>query len=240
MLVLFAIALMKRDYSVADRGWGTGILLAALAVILLRPEINLRQFIATLLVAIWALRLGAHIILRNWGKGEDRRYAHWRTKWGDYGWFVAFFSIFVQQGVLMLVVASPLIFINYYGGGLLNWFDLVALAVWTSGFIWEIVADHQLMRFKADPANAGRVLSSGLWKYSRHPNYFGEIIMWWGLWLFALSVPLGWLTVISPLLVMFLLLKVSGVPLLESAQMQNSEYRHYARQTAQLWPRLRR
>ena len=237
VFVLYVLALVRRDYSVIDRGWGPGILIAALAVIMMRPDVQLRQFVATLLVATWAFRLGAHVVLRSWGKGEDKRYAHLRGRWGEYGWFAAFFQVFVLQGLLMLVVALPLIIIDQYPGRPFGWLDFVGVAVWLFGFIWESTADHQLARFKQSPANAGRIMTSGLWRYSRHPNYFGEMVQWWGLWLMALSVPLGWLTVFGPLTVTFLLFKVSGVPMLEAVQRQNSEYREYARKTPTMFPR---
>jgi steroid 5-alpha reductase family enzyme len=142
------------------------------------------------------------------------------------------------QGFLLLVIDSPALFVNSFGGPALGWLDIAGVALWFSGFLMEAVADYQLMRFMKDPANRGRILQAGLWRYSRHPNYFGEVSQWWGLWLIALSVPGGWVTVFGPLAITILILKVSGIPLLESRQTENPEYREYRKRTSAFVPWL--
>ena len=238
VITLYVIALIRRNYSLIDHGWGLGILLAVIVPLLLHEQIQLRQVIVSILIATWAMRLGTHILLRGWGRGEDQRYASWRERWGEYGWFFAFFQIFVLQGMFMFVIALPAIFINTLTGPTLGWLDVFGVLVWLFGFVWETLSDYQLERFKQNPANKGHVLTTGLWCYSRHPNYFGETLQWWGIWLLALAVSGGWLTIVSPLLITFLLLKVSGIPLLENHLRQNPEFREYVRRTPAFIPRL--
>lgn len=235
VIFLYVFALARRNHRLIDRGWGLGILLAAAVPLLLRDQVQLRQVVILVLIATWATRLYAHAMLRG-----DKSHSHvsWRDRWGEYGWFIAFFRVFILQGVLMFIVALPIIVVNTLTGPGPNWLDALGILVWLSGFLWEVLADHQLERFRQNPANRGHILMTGLWRYSRHPNYFGEIIQWWGIWLLALSVPGGWLTVISPLLVAFLLLKVSGIPLLETHLRQNPEFREYSRRTPVLIPRF--
>lgn len=235
MLALFCTALTRRDNSIVDVAWGPGFLLAALATLWWHSPGGYLPLVATVLVAVWALRLSVHILLRNWGRGEDWRYAAWRKQWGV--WFVprTFVQVFLLQGFLLIVVSLPVLWMNTFGGSL-NWLVLVGALVWLKGFLWESVADYQLTRFLKDPRNHGHVMKSGAWKYSRHPNYFGEMTQWWGLWLMALSVPGGWMTIIGPLTITFLLTKVSGVPMLEAKQMQNPEFREYAKKTPAFIP----
>jgi steroid 5-alpha reductase family enzyme len=228
-------ALSRRDNSIADVAWGPGFLIAALAVYWWQRPTGYLPLIATVLVAVWAFRLAVHILMRNWGRGEDWRYAEWRARWGR--WFVlrSFLQVFVLQGALLIVVCLPVLWINTFGGGL-GWLAGIGAFVWFVGFVFEAVGDYQLTRFLKDPRNHGHVMQSGLWKFTRHPNYFGEMAQWWGLWLMALSIPGGWLTVLGPLLITFLITKVSGVPLLEAKQMQNPEFREYAARTPVLIP----
>jgi steroid 5-alpha reductase family enzyme len=231
MSVLFIIALIRRDNSIADIAWGPGFLLATTVVYLWQRPEGLAPLVTLILVAVWSVRLATHILLRNWGRGEDWRYASWRKQWGD--WFVlrAYLQVFMLQGILMLLVVSPALWIVTFGGspGALVW---VGVAVWLVGFLFESIGDAQLTRFLKDPANNGRVMQSGLWRFTRHPNYFGEVLLWWGVWLCALSVAGGWMTFIGPLTITLLILFVSGIPLLEAKQMKSPEFRDYARRTS--------
>lgn len=235
MLILFVVALVRRDNSVADVAWGPGILLATLAALWWQHPSGLLPVLTTVMVSVWALRLAAHILMRNWGRGEDWRYARWREQWGE--WFVprTFIQVFLQQGLLLIVVALPVLWINTFGGRV-GWLAFFGALVWLKGFIWETIGDYQLTRFLAHPANVGKILRTGLWKYSRHPNYFGEVTQWWGLWLMALSVAGGWLTVLGPLLITFLITKVSGIPMLEQRRKSSTTFRTYAKRTSALIP----
>ncbi len=241
MTLWFVIALIRKDNSLADIAWGLGfVIVAAYSFFFLRTSLFL-PLLVTSLVAVWGLRLSFHIFRRNRTKGEDPRYAAWRAKWGRSFVWRSYLQVFLLQGFFLLVIASPVIMVNTYrwtvppgnhGRGIWQ----AGLLVWVLGFLFEAVGDAQLARFKKDPANKGRIMDRGLWKYTRHPNYFGESLMWWGLWLIALEVPGGWTTVASPLLITFLLAKVSGVPMLERRYAGNAEFQAYARRTSAFVP----
>jgi steroid 5-alpha reductase family enzyme len=215
MTAFFAVAVARRDNSVADIAWGGGFVLVALLSLHLGVGALARPVLLTVLVFLWAARLAVHILLRNRGRGEDPRYAAWRREWGRWWLPRSYLQVFVLQGAILLVVAAGIIVVNTRSGPGLNALDATGALVVVGGLVFEAVADRQLARFLADPANRGRIMDRGLWRYSRHPNYFGEAAVWWGVFLVALSVPGGWWTVVSPLLITFLLLKVSGVPMLE-------------------------
>jgi steroid 5-alpha reductase family enzyme len=183
-----------------------------------------------------------HILIRDWGHGEDRRYQAWRAQYGARFWWVSLFTVFGLQGVLLWAI-SLILQVGQMSAipARLVILDFLGTIVWTVGFIFEAVADWQLYRFKADPENKGKVMKKGLWAYSRHPNYFGESLIWWGLFLITLATPGSFWTVISPMVITFLLLKVSGVTLLEKTIVDSRpEYRDYIESTSSFIPRLPR
>lgn len=235
MLVLFLVAIIRRDNSIADIAWGPGFLLSALAALWWSHPEGLLPVLATVLVAVWSIRLAVHVAMRNWGRQEDWRYAKWRRDWGQ--WFVprTFLQVFLLQGFLLIIVALPLLWINTFGG-VINGLVLVGSLVWLKGFLWETVGDYQLIQFLKNPSNEGKLLKSGLWRFSRHPNYFGEVTQWWGIWLMALAVPGGWVTVLGPLMITFLIMKVSGISVLEERRKGDSKFKAYARRTGALIP----
>jgi steroid 5-alpha reductase family enzyme len=241
MTVWYLVARIKKDNSVADIAWGLGFVLVAGYTFFFRRTSLFLPLLVTLLVAIWGLRLSFHIFRRNRKKGEDPRYAAWRASWGRSFVWRSYLQVFLLQGFFLLVIASPFILVNTYrwtfppgnhGHGV--WQS--GLLVWIAGFVFEAFADAQLARFKRDPANRGKIMDRGLWRYSRHPNYFGESLMWWGIFLIAMEVPYGWTTVASPALITFLLVRVSGVPLLEKRYAGNAEFQAYARRTSAFFP----
>jgi steroid 5-alpha reductase family enzyme len=236
MSVVFLIALLVKNNSIVDIAWGLGFISVALVTLFLRPGIEARHVLVTGLVAVWGFRLSSHIFIRSRGRGEDFRYARWRREWGR--WLVArsFLQIFMLQGVFMLIIASPIILVNRSGEEGLTILDGLGAFLWVAGFLFEAVGDSQLKRFKQKPESRGRVMTSGLWKVTRHPNYFGEATLWWGIFLIALSVRAGWIAVISPLAISFLLLKVSGVTMLERKYAGNEEFAAYARRTSAFFP----
>lgn len=239
MLALFVVALVRRDNSVVDVGWGVGFLLLALATFWWYEPYGWRPVIVLVMVAVWGLRLSLHILMRNWGRAEDWRYAVLRQRWGAWWALRSFLQVFLLQGALMLAVALPMLWtITFFSTRSLGWLDGVGVALWLIGFCTEALADHQLVRFQKNPASYGKVLQSGLWRYSRHPNYFGEILQWWGIWLLALAVPLGFWTILGPLTITFLIMQVSGVPLTESKYRGNAEFQRYAKRTSVLVPWL--
>lgn len=236
MTAVFIIALIKKDNSVVDIAWGIGFILIALLTFFLDKGFEARDILVTVLVIIWGLRLATHIFVRNKGRGEDFRYAQWRKEWGKWFYLRSFFQIFMLQGFLMLIIAYPLMLVNYSQETSISFLDGVGFALWILGFFFEAGGDYQLTRFKKIPGNKGKIMKYGLWKYTRHPNYFGETTMWWGIFLIAVSVKDGWTAVISPLLITFLLLRVSGVTMLEKKYVGNKEFEEYARRTSSFFP----
>lgn len=236
MVGMYFIALKKRNNSIVDIGWGLGFIIIALTSLVFNQSFESSHFIATVITVIWGLRLSIHIYLRNKGKGEDKRYAAMRTSWGKSHALYSFLQVFMLQGFLMLVIAYPIVLINTSSIFYLAPLYIGGLIVWSIGFFFEAVGDHQLTRFLKEKSNQGRVMRYGLWRYTRHPNYFGELMMWWGIFLMALPAKGGWLAIISPLTMTFLLLFVSGIPLLEKPFNDNPEFQDYKRKTNALIP----
>jgi steroid 5-alpha reductase family enzyme len=236
MAAMFLVAVWRRDNSIVDIGWGPGFILVAGLTLLRRGALDWRPLLVTALVLVWGLRLGIHIYLRKRGKPEDFRYAAWRQAWGRSFVLRSFFQIFMLQGLLILIIAWPVWLTNLSPARPLTILDAAGALVWLTGFVLEMVSDAQMERFRSDPAHKGRIMTGGLWRYSRHPNYFGESVQWWGLFLIALSVPAGWTAAASPLFITFLLLKVTGVPLLEKKYDGNPEFAAYARRTSVFVP----
>ncbi len=236
MTAFFAVAVVRRDNSIADIAWGGGFVLVAVVSLCLGVGWQARPTLLTLLVLLWAVRLSAHILLRNRGRGEDPRYAAWRREWGRWWLVRSYLQVFLLQGAILLVVAAGIVVVNTRSGLGLAPLDAVGTLVVLAGLVFETVADRQLVRFLGDPANRGRIMDRGLWRYSRHPNYFGEAVVWWGVWLIALSVPGSWWTVVSPLLITFLLLRVSGVPMLERLMEGQPGWAEYKARTSVFVP----
>lgn len=236
MTLLFLISMAKKDNSIADIGWGVGFILVAFLTFFLEPGFVVRHVLVTGLVFIWGIRLAVHILMRNKGKGEDFRYAKWRKEWGKYFVIRSFLQVFMLQGLMMLVISYQVILVNSSEKPGLNLLDILGLIVWLFGFLFETVGDFQLLTFKSKKENKEKIMKSGLWRYTRHPNYFGEATMWWGIFLIALSVRLGWTAVVSPAVITFMLLRVSGVTMLEKKYKGNKEYEDYAKRTSAFIP----
>lgn len=240
MNLVFLLSLIKKNAAIVDIAWGLGFILVV-ATNLARESLanqipDPRQLLTAVLVIIWGTRLSWHIYKRNRGKPEDYRYANWRQKWGKNFVLRSYFQIFMLQGFFMLVILTPVLLVLKNRTTRLNLLDYLGLAVWLAGFFFEATADAQLRKFKKIPENREQIMSTGLWKYSRHPNYFGESVMWWGLFLIALSGPGGWLGLISPLTITLLLTKVSGLPLLEKKYAGNAEFEAYKARTSPFFP----
>jgi steroid 5-alpha reductase family enzyme len=238
-LVAWLVSLPMRDTGVVDVFWALGFAVAAgAAAAEAVGSIPARGWAVMLLTAVWAARLSGHIAFRNRGRGEDPRYAAWREEHGRAWPLRSLITVFLLQGVLCWIGSLPLqAAIGATGPLQPTLFDAVGSALWLTGFTWEAVADYQLLRFKRDPANRGRVLTSGLWAWSRHPNYFGELTLWWGFYFIAVATPGGWLTVVSPLLISFLLLRVSGVVMMDRLMGDRPGWEAYAQRTPAFWPR---
>lgn len=233
--LLWAVSLRLRDASIVDPFWGPGFFLVTGTWVAASGADSPRGWLVLCLVGLWAARLGGHLLRRNRREGEDPRYAAWRAEHGDSFWWVSLFKVFWLQAGILWVVALPLL-LAAAGDAPLGLWDAAGVTVFLVGFLFEAVADAQLRRFRRDPANRGRVLDSGLWRYSRHPNYFGDAVLWWGLYLPAVAAG-GWWTVFSPVAMTFLLLKVSGVTLLEKdIEDRRPGYAEYVRRTSAFIP----
>ncbi len=221
--LLWLLSLILRDASIVDVFWGLGFVLVYwIGFILVHSgtstsqPVPARHLLVGFLVTIWGLRLSVHILLRNWSRGEDFRYARWRDEAGQAWWWRSYFKVFLLQGIILWLVSWPLLAVlASQSSRSLGLIDLLAVLVWGTGFFFEAVGDYQLRRFKKDPSNKGQLLTSGLWRYTRHPNYFGDAVVWWGFYLFAAASG-AWWTIFSPLIMIFLLRRVSGVAMLES------------------------
>jgi steroid 5-alpha reductase family enzyme len=237
-LLVWLVSLWLKDSSIIDIFWGTGFVIFTWAGFLLTPDgFVMRKVLLWVLVTIWGLRLSLHILRRNWGKPEDFRYQTWRNEAGSSWWWKSLFKVFILQGILLLIVAVPLLAAQIQAlPDHLTWLDLLAIPVWMIGFTFEALGDWQLMRFKNNPANKGKLLNTGVWRYSRHPNYFGDATQWWVYYLIALSVG-GWWTIFSPILMTCLLLRVSGVTLLEKSLKETKPgYQEYIETTHEFIP----
>lgn len=238
MILMWALSLALRDASIVDIFWGAGFVIIALVSYFFTEGFSGRKILILALVAVWGLRLALHIFFRNRGKGEDHRYQAMRRRHGSRFWIVSLYTVFAFQGVLMWVISLPIQIAQVSKTpDRFTLFDYLGVAVWTVGFFFESVGDWQLKRFKSDPANKGKVMDRGLWAYTRHPNYFGDATIWWGYFLIALSADLGVWTLASPLIMTFLLMKVSGVALLEKSLAKTKpEYQDYVRRTSAFFP----
>jgi steroid 5-alpha reductase family enzyme len=236
---IWLLSLPLGNASIVDFFWGPGFVLIGWLYLLSVPDQpTLRGLLACVLVSVWGLRLAAHIGIRNAGHGEDFRYRSWREQAGPSFWWISFFKVFLLQAVILWIVSSPLLLAQIgTGARRLTALDIAGLLLWIVGFGFEAVADWQLLRFKREPANRGRVLDTGLWSLSRHPNYFGETVLWWGIGLIALAGG-GWLALVGPALLTFLLLKISGVAMLDAALVERKpKYAEYIRSTPAFIPR---
>lgn len=237
MITLWLVSLALKNSSIVDIFWGAGFVISAWVFHALTPDgLPARKLLLTLLVTIWGLRLSLYILWRNWRKGEDFRYQVWRKEAGTAWWWRSFFKVFLLQGFLMGVISIPLLAVQFYAGpDHLTFLDFLGLAFWLVGFFFEAAGDLQLARFKSDPANKGKVMDRGVWRFTRHPNYFGDSAQWWGYYLIAAAAG-GWWTIFSPILMTLFLLRVSGVVLLEKTLSARPGYEDYIKTTSPFIP----
>jgi steroid 5-alpha reductase family enzyme len=233
---LWLLSLRLRDASIVDIFWGLGFVLVAWTTLLTLGPAGPRSWLLAGLTTVWGVRLGGYLAWRNLGKGEDYRYRAMRERFGNQFWWVSLPVVFGLQGAIMWIVALPLQW-AIPGAEPLGWLDAVGGLVWAVGLFFESTGDYQMARFKADPRNRGQVCDSGLWRLTRHPNYFGDFLVWWGLFLICLAGAAPWWTVISPALMSFLLIRVSGVRLLESSLKARTQgYQDYVKRTSAFFP----
>lgn len=238
MTVIWMVSVVKKKASIVDGFWGLGFVLVAWLTAALSSGYAGRKWLVAVLITLWGVRLAAHIFYRSWGEPEDKRYQAWRQEHGDRYWYVSFVTVFMLQGVLLWLVSLASQFAQLAATpDHLTWWDLGGGVVWAGGWLFESLGDWQLLRFKQQPANAGKIMDQGLWAYTRHPNYFGETMVWWGLFVITLGTPGGVWLIISPLLITGLLLKVSGVALLDKTMLATRpQYREYMARTSAFVP----
>lgn len=241
MVALWLYSLAIKNSSIVDIFWGTGFVIVFWVGVLLVPStLTARAVLLGILVTIWGLRLSLYIFQRNHGKLEDFRYAKWREEAGkDWGWR-SFFKVFILQGLLMWIIAAPLLAMQTTSApdSALKCWDFIAVIIWLTGFVFEAGGDYQLARFKADPANKDKLLTTGFWSVTRHPNYWGDAVQWWAFYLLAL-ISGAWWTIFSPIIMTLLLRNVSGVVLLEKTLKDTKPgYVEYIANTPTFMPRI--
>jgi len=235
----WVMSIKYQNVTIVDSLWGVGFVLVALTTFLVGSGFDGRRILVLLLTAMWGLRLTAHLTWRNWGQAEDHRYGQWRRESGPHFWWVSLFKVFWLQAVFLWVISlvlqhamlapQPVYF---------TILDIAGTLIWLIGMFFETVGDWQLSRFKSNPDNSRRVMDQGLWAWSRHPNYFGEFLIWWGFFVISLSTPGGWWTISSPIIVSLVLLKMTGVPLTETAlKKRRPGYAAYVKRTSVFFPR---
>ena len=236
--LLWIWSVFIKNVSIVDIFWGLGFVVVNAFYVFMSGELNTRKILILALVSIWGLRLAIYLAFRNIGKGEDFRYKEFRRNYGPkrYWWF-SFFQTFLLQGVLIMIVSLPLLGINSSASsGDLKLLDYIGIVVWLIGFIFEAGGDFQLARFKRDLANKGKVLNTGFWKYTRHPNYFGDSAVWWAYAIFSIAAGSYW-QIIGSIVMTLLIIKISGVALLEKTlNNSKSKYGEYIEKTSSFFP----
>ena len=246
---VFVLAQIFKNNSIVDIFWGLGFITIVAYFLFTshsyieRQAVFLTKHLVNFCILIWGFRLAIYIYIRNKGKGEDWRYINFRKGWQKHNipqWLGAFLQVFMLQGFFMFIVALPIIHTNTAFAGI-NFLTIVGFSTWTIGFVFEAVGDYQLVQFKKDENNKGKTMRYGLWKYTRHPNYFGEMMLWWGIWIMAINffTPIQTIIgILSPVTITWLLTKVSGVPLLESKYKNDMEYQEYIKNTPAFFPKF--
>ena len=237
-LILFAwlLSLVLRDASIMDVFWGVSFVVVAWSDLLVAGRTSPRAWLVVALTTIWGLRLAGYLAWRKFGQPEDHRYRAFREQFGRHFWLLSLFVVFILQGILIWVVSWPLPW-AMIGTAPLGLLDVVGAGVWAIGFAFEAIGDFQLQRFKATAANRGQVMDQGLWRYTRHPNYFGDFLLWWGLFIIAVGGGAPWWVIVSPLVMSVLLMRVSGVSLIERSLAQSKAgYQEYVTRTSPFFP----
>jgi steroid 5-alpha reductase family enzyme len=238
-ILAWLIHIPRKDAGVADSVWPLSFVVMTGVYTLDSPMASERAVLVLFLVTLWAARLSAFVTRRNWGRPEDRRYAALRAEYGPGFWWKGLYLVFSLQAVLSWIISLPLLTISL-GTSPLGWLDYLALGLWLVGLFFEAVGDQQLSDFRSRPGNQSRVMDRGLWRFTRHPNYFGEACIWWAFYIFSVAAG-GWWTIVSPILVTWMLLRVSGVTLLErDIAERRPAYRRYMARTNAFFPGPRR
>lgn len=237
--IAFFIAQSKDNNGLQDVAWGAGFVVVALFSYFFSNTESLNGTVITILVILWGGRLTYHLFKRNWDKAEDRRYVQMREKWESKGKNVkltAYLNVFMFQMLLLLIIVQPVLLANTSAGNGLIWINYIGIGVWIIGYFFEVVGDYQLKKFKEKPESKGKLMTEGLWSYTRHPNYFGEATMWWGIFLISLVSARSLIGIIGPITITYLLLFVSGVPMLEKKYEGREDFEAYKKRTSKFIP----
>ncbi len=233
--IWFIISIIAKRNDIADIAWGLGYVLLC-GFFFFSGNDHPRELLIYLLIGLWGIRLAFYIFMRTKGKTEDFRYLQWRKDWGKTFYWRSYLQVYLFQGFFLLLVISPVMIVTAYPQPDLHWLDYLGVAIWIIGFYFEAVGDYQLSKFKKDPTNKGKIIQTGLWRYTRHPNYFGEVVLWWGIFLIAVNSPNGLMGIIGPITITFLLLKVSGIPMLERKYEGRKDFEAYKNRTSKFFP----
>jgi steroid 5-alpha reductase family enzyme len=232
--LLWVVSVIVKDASIIDMFWGPLFVAIVWVLLPLGGQLTVKTYLVSLLVTLWGLRLAFHLASRNLGHGEDKRYQLWRSHGGPNWWLLTYPRIYLFQGAIALVVASPII-AAYVSPDTFTTFNALGVLIWLIGFIYELLADVQLVQFKANPDNQGKILDSGLWKLSRHPNYFGDALQWWGVAILALTVPTWW-ALIGPAVMTAVFLGISNDVLEKGMNKRHPDYEKYIANTPKFFP----
>lgn len=238
LTLIWVWSVIIKNVSIVDIFWGVGFVIANVVYVWMSESLNPRKILMLILVSIWGLRLAIYLAFRNIGKGEDFRYQEFRRTYGEGRyWWLSYFQTFLLQGILMMMISLPLLGISLSeDSGALNLLDYFGILLWLIGFTFEAVSDFQLSRFKKNANNKGKVLNTGLWKYSRHPNYFGDSVVWCSYAVFSIAAGSYW-HIIGSVIMILLIIKVSGVSLLEKTLKNTKpQYQEYIYKTSSFFP----
>jgi|LakMenEpi03Aug12_release.lakeMendotaPanAssembly.Ray.scaffolds.fasta_scaffold238185_2 steroid 5-alpha reductase family enzyme len=235
--IWFVISLIKKRNDIADIAWGLGFVLIA-GYCFIRYASAPVALLVYVLISIWGIRLAIHIAIRSKGKPEDFRYRKWREHWGRSFVIRSYGQIYILQGCFMLIIALPIIIAGISPVQIINTHTYVGSIIWLIGFGIEAVGDYQLMIFIRHKKSKSNIMQTGLWKYTRHPNYFGEVMLWWGIFIMVLPLHNGLWAIISPITISYLLLYVSGIPMLEAKYKNNEQFQDYKQRTSAFFPMM--
>ncbi|MFW9829541.1 MAG: DUF1295 domain-containing protein [Candidatus Thorarchaeota archaeon] len=247
LIIAFIVGTVKKNNGLMDVFYGPGYFVVALTSLityfLIYGIVNMRQIIVTTLVFIWAVRLGTYVFIRNRGKPEDYRYREMRERWKTNIVLKSFIRVYIFQGIVIFIVAFPVWFVNMsINPPLLNLLSFVGVTLWLGGGVWligflfETIADYTLYKFLQKPENKGKIMDKGVWKLSQHPNYFGEVTQWWGLYIIALAIPFGFISILGPIFITYMIIKVSGIRLLDKRFETDDKYSEYKQRTSVFFP----
>ncbi len=236
MTTWFVVSLIAKRNDIADVAWGLGFVLVAWSSYIFSGSKSTLGFAVACLVTIWGIRLAYHIHGRNKGKKEDYRYAAWRKEWGRWFYLRSYMQVYMLQGLFLYIISIPVMLATQHGASLMSGAVFLGFCIWLFGFLFEVIGDAQLATFLKQPSNKGQLMMSGLWKYTRHPNYFGEVVLWWGIWVMSLAAAETFFGIIGPLMITFLILFVSGIPMLEKKMKKHPDFERYRMQTSMFFP----